>query len=351
MGSTDRRMTSRLCYNYFRLGNALSGLEVEERLLIAEFLCEESSSLIAVRKPEWNDLIANSLSDKIGVVEKEYGKFVEDIFPNKYALSKQVEAKAFAQSHLIQPKLFIRAKRTHYDELVAILKKVQAPFELLEGQTIAFPNGFNVGGIKQANGWYEVQDFSSQQTADLLNLEADQKWWDCCAASGGKSLMMLDQCPDINLTVSDVRLSILINLEERFEIAGIKANQYRKKILDLSQPVDHIMRGETFDGILVDAPCSGSGTWGRTPEMLLQFDPASIDHFHHLQYNIIKNVLPYLKTGGQLLYITCSVFAAENESVVDRILKDGALELIDQKPILGYDRQADSMYVASFRKK
>src|SRR5690606_31250616 len=160
----------------------------------------------------------------------------------------------------------------------------------------------------------EVQDWASQQTINQLTIQAGESRWACCAASGGKSLMLLDREPNIKLLVSDVRLSILRNLDVRFQNAGIRTC-YRKKILDLSRPIDHLLQ-EEFDGILVDAPCSGSGTWGRTPEMLTNFNPIEITKYAELQKVIVSRVVPFLKKGKTLTYITCSVFTQENEEVI-----------------------------------
>ncbi|MCL7986750.1 RsmB/NOP family class I SAM-dependent RNA methyltransferase [Sphingobacterium sp. lm-10] len=350
MGSTDRRITSRLCYNYFRLGAAFTDLDIEEKLVVAEFLCEQKSDVVSVKYPAWNTEIAKPVEEKIALVEERYGKFLQDVFRVLSDVSSEVNTAIFIPSLFIQPKLFIRVKRANLSQVLRVLQQAEVPHEHVNGQTIAFPNGFNVAGIREIAGMYEVQDLSSQRTQSLLHLQAGEAWWDCCAASGGKSLMMLDQCPGIKLLVSDIRLTILRNLQERFEQAGISNSDYRQKILDLSQPVIHLMEGEQFDGILVDAPCTGSGTWGRTPEMMMQFDAKSLSRFSHLQRDIIRNVLPFLKSGGQLLYITCSVFADENEVVTSYVKQNYGLQLIHEEYLLGYGEQADSMYIARFQK-
>src|SRR5690606_27157702 len=112
--------------------------------------------------------------------------------------------------------------------------------------------------------------------------------WDCCAASGGKSILAKDILKNIQLTVSDIRKSILINLEKRFASAGIKA--YTAKVADLTDPSfshsplapsERFSRAGThhsaFDLIICDAPCSGSGTWARTPEQLYNWTEARLD--------------------------------------------------------------------------
>ena len=194
-----------------------------------------------------------------------------------------------------------------------------------------------------------MQDRSSQRSLDGLHVPVGQSWWDCCAASGGKSLLLLDEYPVSELLVSDSRLSILRNLDARFEQAKVSL-PYRKKILDLSQPIAHLMQNDAFDGIILDAPCTGSGTWGRTPEMLTQFNPSILTSFNTLQRDIARHVVPYLKSGGTLVYITCSVFLEENEAVADFIEKELGLIPLQQQVIAGYAQRADTMFVAQFKK-
>lgn len=349
MGSSDRRMTSRFCYNYFRLGHAFSLLPIAERLALAEYLCETESDIVAVYRPELNDSIADDLEKKIIHLQSLYGDFLQDIFPFATHLSTEVDASKFIKSFFVQPHLYIRAKKNRVGHIRTQLEQHNIPFKFDRNTTFSLRNGQNLQQIKGIAGDYEVQDLSSQRTIAFFNIEAGQSWWDCCAASGGKSLMLLDHCPNIKLMVSDIRLSILRNLDERFLNAGIKV-PYQKKILDLNHSVSHLMGENEFDRILLDAPCSGSGTWARTPEMMQQFTEEKIAYFSKLQQNIATNVLPYLKTGGQLIYITCSVFAKENEKMAAFIESSLRLSLINAHTLSGYGERADSMYIATFRK-
>jgi len=349
MGSSDRRMNSRFCYNYFRLGKAFTNLSAVERLSIAEFLCEDNSAVVAVFKPEWNDKASLNIEDKVSFIESEYGNFLEKVFPFSISLSPAINQKAFIISHFIQPNLYIRIKKGMESKVRKILEKNLVPYEELSEQTLSLSNGTNLQQIKSLEGDYEVQDWASQQSLNDIEIAPRSSWWDCCAASGGKSLLLLDKESNIKLMVSDIRLSILRNLDERFEKAGVKT-YYRKKILDLSNSVKHIMGEESYDGILLDAPCSGSGTWGRTPEMLQKFSASEIDKFSTLQKQIVQNVIPYLRSGKTLVYITCSVFAAENEEITQYIVDQLGLQLEDQHSIIGYDKKADSMFVARFKK-
>ena len=100
-----------------------------------------------------------------------------------------------------------------------------------------------------------------------------------------------------------------------------------------------------------DAPCSGSGTWGRTPEQLYFFNEAQIISYAKLQANILQNVIPALKKGGHLLYITCSVFQAENEAIVKLIQEEQGLTLIKAELLKGYEEKGDTMFAALFCKE
>jgi 16S rRNA (cytosine967-C5)-methyltransferase len=161
-------------------------------------------------------------------------------------------------------------------------------------------------------------------------------------------LLLHELEPNIKLVVSDIRESILANLDERFRSAGLM--KYQKKQLDLTQNIDQTLHDYAFDGIILDAPCSGSGTWGRTPEMISQFEPQKIEFFQRLQKTIAANVIKFLKPGKPLIYITCSAFKAENEEVVDYLVKECGLKLEEVKVLTGYEHKADSMFVARLSK-
>jgi 16S rRNA (cytosine967-C5)-methyltransferase len=197
-----------------------------------------------------------------------------------------------------------------------------------------------------------VQDYSSQRIQEFLQLITyNSKYitlWDCCAASGGKSIIAKDVLKNIDLTVSDVRSSILQNLKQRFSKAGIQ--KYHSFVADLTNAQSLIVNRQ-FDLIICDVPCSGSGTWSRTPEQLYFFDDKKIQEFNSLQTKIVSNTIPHLKEEGYFLYITCSVFAKENEAVVEFIhQKFPSLELIKQEVLIGYDKKADTMFAALFKK-
>jgi 16S rRNA (cytosine967-C5)-methyltransferase len=346
MGSTDRRIAGRLMYNYFRLGKALPVLPPDERLFVAEFLCNtQLNSFLQHFKPEWAACIGFSTDEKLAMVKTSYPDFnLDEVFPWTKQLSAGIDRDAFLRSFFVQPDLFIRVYKRFEQQVKISLTAAQVVFKDEGDGCLSLPNGTRLEAMIPNQHWYEVQDLSSQQTAQFFKPQKWDSWWDACAASGGKSLLLHNMEPTVKLVVSDIRESILTNLDERFQQAGLL--KYQSKLLNLTQNNDLLLHDYAFDGIILDAPCSGSGTWGRTPEMIRQFDSHKIDFFQRLQKDITRNVVKYLKPGKPLIYITCSVFKAENEDVVGVIVKTLGLKLEQQTVLKGYENKADTMFVA-----
>ena len=348
-GSRDRRTISLLCYNYYRTGKALLHATAEEKLLAGLFLCIDApNEILQNEKPEWNKKIHLPLAQKIPVS----GIDVQAIFPFTDQLSAGIDINVFSASFLIQPKLFIRLRPGK--QMIVRKKLVDANinFEEISDNCLALANGTKLEEVAVINREAVIQDFNSQKTGELLsvaNPDIPKDVWDCCAASGGKSIMACDIFSNINLTVSDVRQSILQNLHKRFKEAGIKS--YNSFIADLTdyESLHKILSNKKFDFIICDAPCSGSGTWSRTPERLTFFNKNEITKYNNLQKSICTNTIPFLKKNGYFLYITCSAFKRENEEMVDFIKQQFPLTLLKMELLKGYEIKADTMFAALFR--
>ncbi|SEV97220.1 16S rRNA (cytosine967-C5)-methyltransferase [Chitinophaga sp. YR573] len=343
MGSRDRRWVSQLVYHYYRLGHLWKDERaVPERILKGTFLCEsENNELLQFFRPEWNEKIILSLAEKLSILS--FDGDVKDIFPLLSLLSEDIDATKFAYSFFTQPYLFIRTRNKKQAAIIKLLEAANITFTAVSNESIALLNSTKIDTIITDKSWYEIQDLSSQKVGDLFHAKAGETWWDCCAASGGKSIMLMDKEPGVKLLVSDVRSSILQNLHQRFKEANIRS--YEDVILDLTSPVTNSpVATRKFDQIILDAPCTGSGTWGRSPENLYYFDEESIATYQDLQKRIAENVVQLLKPGGSLIYITCSVFKKENEEVVQYIEEKTGLKKEEGGVIKGYDEKADSMF-------
>jgi 16S rRNA (cytosine967-C5)-methyltransferase len=347
-GSTDRRTINHLCYSYFRLGHALKDISVEEKILNGIFLCgDKPDELLNYLKPEWNSNIHLSLAEKLSILNDPFS--VTDIFPWKEQLSEAIDHKKFCESFLTQPDLFLRIRPGNEEIVEKKLANANIEFKQISNSCIALTNSSKLEGIIDINKEAVIQDLNSQQVGKFFELQTTnhkpQTAWDCCAASGGKSIMLYDINPRIELTVSDIRGSILINLKKRFAEAGIK--NYHSFIADLAS-TKHKPSAE-YDLIIADLPCSGSGTWSRTPEEASFFNENEIERYSQLQKKIVANVIPSLKREGMFVYITCSVFKKDNEEAVDFIQKQFSMEIIKTETLKGYNRKADTMFAASLR--
>jgi len=351
MGSSDRRWASRYIYSYFRQGKALLDLPIIERLAVADFLCNTDLSLITEHHfAAAAKHVALPIEEKIAFVKSLYPAFeLNDVFPFESELSESIDKKAFLLSLFVQPDLFIRVKETYLPAIKAKIEEAGVSVKELSATTLALSNGTKLEQLITDARLYQVQDFSSQKTGNYFKPNPYDYWWDCCAASGGKSLLLHSLEPKVKLLVSDVRETSLGNLQERFALAGVK--DYQKKVIDLLQDNEQILHHYEFDGILLDAPCSGSGTWGRTPEMLYFFEEYKVANYVKLQKAIAESVVKYLRPGKPLIYMTCSVFNQENEEVVAHLLENLPLKLETMELIKGYHDKADSMFVARLIKE
>ena len=355
-GSRDRKLIASLCYNYFRLGHGVNQQkDFREKLFLSSFLCEtDASFLTALFSPEWNAALQLSLYEKLRVAEQQFEFDAEKIFPFRDALSHQIDFWQFSLSFLTRPRLFIRIRPGFKDTVIRKIKNAGFSFEELSEHCLAFDNDEKVSSVLDVDREAVVQDYSSQKALDLVkealsSREAGISIWDCCAGSGGKSILAFDVCENIDLTVSDKRKSILENLGVRFSRAGI--TNYKMVVADLQRPFSApTLVPASFDLIIADVPCTGSGTWSRTPEQLTFFDKKDIDRYTALQRKIVRNVVPYMAQNGYLLYITCSVFDKENEENAAFIQQELRLKLLRMEYLKGYGMKADTLFVALFKK-
>ena len=224
----------------------------------------------------------------------------------------------------------------------------------MNDNAIALKNTTQIENMVVLNKEVVIQDYSSQRVASYLKLfkklneeKRGLSVWDCCAASGGKSILAVDVLGKIQLIQSDVRESILRNLKSRMKHAQIHPK--RSLVLDLTK-ISSLENLPEFDLVIADVPCSGSGTWGRTPERLAFFQEDEIEKYAQLQKQITTNVAHKIKAGGFMLYITCSVYMQENSEVVDKICNEDGLTLIDKRIIDGTKQGADTMFMALLQK-
>lgn len=348
-GSRDRKSISSICYNYFRTFYLLQSIEsFEEKIIKATFLCEsEENELLKSLSPDLNEFVGFDVRDKIEYLNIE----AVSLFNWEDKLSPSINADKFAVSFFSQPDVFIRIRPGKNNKVIESLKRSAIQYTALSENTIAIDNGTSIENCLQLNKDAVIQDLNSQRVFDFFAKERNkdklENAWDCCAASGGKSILLYDICNGkVKLTVSDIRENILTNLQIRFKDAGIGIQ--KKFVQDLAEK-SGLLLDEKFTIILCDVPCTGSGTWSRTPEQYFSFNEAQILEFTNRQKNIIINTIAHLAKDAWFIYITCSVFKAENEDMVDFIQENFSCQLLEMKYLKGYENKADSMFVAYFK--
>ena len=176
-----------------------------------------------------------------------------------------------------------------------------------------------------AEGEVSVQDGAAQLVAHCLSPLAGERILDACAAPGGKTAHLLELAPELaELTAIDIDPGRTARIRET--LARLQLNA-RVLAADAAQPSDW-WDGVPFDRILLDAPCSATGVIRRHPDIKLLRRASDIDDLGALQGAILSALWPLLAPGGRLLYVTCSVLAAENNGVVQGFLEanDNAVE-------------------------
>lgn len=350
LGARDRRWVRELLYCWYRSGNLLKQMPPEEKLVIAFYLCHDIPDGLAravlADEPGALQQINMPLQEKMDLIAGTYPDFnEEDIFPVTEKLSTDIDLVSFRRSMMTQPLVWIRVIPGKKQAVKDQLMDAQVAVRDVEGENaLGVPAGVSLDTLSAYQmGWFEVQDLSSQRTGQLYRPQPNSEWYDCCAASGGKSLLLMSMEPSVKLTVSDIRENILSNLGDRFRRQPFKP----AKILtaDLTESIPQELADKKFDGIIADVPCSGSGTWSRNPDQLYAFTKEKLQKYVGLQRAILKNVATLVKPGGALIYSTCSVFYEENEAAVE-YAKELGFEAEEMRLFQGSEERADTLFGA-----
>ncbi len=161
-----------------------------------------------------------------------------------------------------------------------------------------------------------VQDASAQMAALLLDAQPYQRVLDACAAPGGKTTHLLERVPTLSVLAIDEDASRLTRINENLKRLSLTAEV---KVADAATP-DKWWDKKVFDRILLDAPCTASGVIRRHPDIKWLRQESDVMKSAKLQQKMINALWPLLKSGGILLYCTCSVFKEENEVMLNQFV-------------------------------
>lgn len=183
---------------------------------------------------------------------------------------------------------------------------------------------FSLPEFKQ--GLFEIQDEGSQLLSELMQIEPGQQVLDYCSGSGGKTLAFAHKMRGKGqIFLHDIRPFALMEARKRLRRAGIQNAQVVESDEDKLKPLKKRM-----DWILVDAPCTGTGTMRRNPDMKWRFTDETLGRLVGQQRSIFEKALSFLKPGGKIVYATCSILREENEEQVEHFLRTYSLERVGE---------------------
>ncbi len=209
-------------------------------------------------------------------------------------------------------------------------------------------NVFKTNAFKQ--GFFEVQDASSQLVAQYLEVEPGMKVVDACAGAGGKTLhiasLMKNKGQIIAMDIYESKLKKLKIRAKRNKVFNVDT-----RVINSTKPIKKLY-GKA-DRVLIDAPCSGLGVLRRNPDSKWKLQPQFIDQIKEVQQQILQQYSKMVKSGGKLVYATCSILPSENQHQVDKFLTSNEgkdFTLIKDQKILAHKSGFDGFYMALMEK-
>lgn len=355
-GARDRRFIAETTYDivrWYRYLLAVSGSKNDDYWsLLGTWLIWKNIPL-----PDWDqfkNLNVNSVKDKF---QKEYPLPVRESIPDwldelgntelpsrwaKEIKSLNNEAEVVLRANTLKGDIDTIQKQLMEDGIeTTINSKFQNALILNKRMNV-----FGSQSFKQ--GLFEVQDAGSQLIAPFLRAEPGMRVVDACAGAGGKTLHLSALMQNKGRVVAmDTEGWKLDELKKRAKRAG--ANNIEAKVIENSKTIKRLT--SSADRLLLDVPCSGLGVLKRNPDAKWKLSPDYISKVKTIQQQILSEYATMVKTGGMLVYSTCSILPSENEEQVKRFLNSNtSFELIDENhcwPSDGFD----GFYMALIKKK
>ena len=270
-------------------------------------------------------------------------------------LGKEVwEKELTAQNEQAKVILRVNTLKTTKEKVRAILMDNNIETELIKDQPDALvlkerANVFMIPAFKE--GFYEVQDASSQLVAYFLDVKPGMRVVDTCAGAGGKTLHLASLMENKGqLIAMDIYESKLKQLKIRAKRNGVFNAEFR--VIDSTKVIKKLY--DKADRVLIDAPCSGLGVLKRNPDSKWKLQPEFIDNIKKVQEEVLHNYSRIVKPGGKMVYATCSILPSENQEQVQKFLKteEGQkFKLIKDQSILAHQSGFDGFYMALMEKK
>ncbi len=323
----QRRRLLRLSHAWFRWGAVMpADMGFSEKLswsAALEGLPLPGGKPRGLTPPDWNSWTLPPVSrrlDWLGMQLMELrGLKAEQFLPAWLAdaLPATRKRQALAEALLMPPGLWIRSRVGAAELRAGLESKVEIlrPHPVLENCWSVRSEADLYYMEAYQRGDFVIQDPASQAIGLLCGALPGERWWDMCAGAGGKTLHLCDAMAGKGVVIAtDTHEKRLKELRRRLSLAG------RHNLEVQLWTGDRAPKGPLFDGVLVDAPCSNSGTLRRNPD-LWRRQSVQLDELRELQSRLLNLAAPRVKPGGRLVYATCSLLPCENEEVVELFLQ------------------------------
>lgn len=265
-------------------------------------------------------------------IRVSFPKFIFDILREAYGKRKAIEI-CLHLNHPAPTMIRINPAKISRKDLLQKWQNIydvspceQSPWGIIFHKKVNF---FALPEFK--SGFFEVQDEGSQLVANEIDPQPGDHVMDYCAGSAGKTLAFAHKLSGKGqLYVYDIRQSILLQAKKRLKRAGVQ----------IAHPLTHRhLKRKSLHGkmnwLLLDVPCSGSGTLRRNPDMKWKVNPDTINCLIEEQRKIFSKALKFLHPNGKIVYATCSIFPQENEKQVSYYIKKYHLKLV-KPPFLSF---------------
>jgi len=375
-GSRDRRLIRDAVFSWFRWHGAIGTFPLARGLCMAwMFEGKEWPAALQAMLNEFSielpDVLASELSldDRKAAVEETFSvelPAVDQWLPEWWK-TETAHLGAYEDrlaEHFQRPPTWIRV-----DQKAQNILHPQLIEDGAEWAGESCPCAYSFDDPGKVNRWLqsqsehiEIQDLSSQQVVRICDPKPNQKWWDACCGNGGKSLQLLDQAErTLDLTCTDRREEVLRELTKRGRRHGL--SKVRRYVLDLLQK-EILLPNIQFDGVLIDAPCSGTGTWSRNSDAPWRTEASDIPQGGRRQLRLLQATAPSVAEGAILIFAVCSLCKTETLDVVEGFLESNPAfslrkfthplngsETDGTVTFLPSETKGDGMFVATFIKK
>lgn len=323
-------------------------------------LAETVNGAVALKKPQLKGLINGVLRQfqrQQDILNERFQNSENRFLHPSWLLARIKQAypeqwMSIVEGNNQKPPMWLRVNQRHHsrEEYLTLLENEGIPAIADDSHPFAIrlENPCNVNLLPGfADGWVTVQDRSAQRCAELLAPENKDQILDLCAAPGGKTTHILEIAPQAQVLAIDIDEQRLKRVQEN--LTRLKLNAVVKSG-DGRYP-EQWCSGMQFDRVLLDAPCSATGVIRRHPDIKWLRRNDDIEQLAQIQKEILHAIWPYLKSGGSLVYATCSILPQENKQQVEAFLvstKDAQCDY--QHQCLPEEEGGDGFFYALIKK-